>query len=186
VELDPLNPRRLVILGQQYYWMRRFEDAIAAFREAARAGAVDTHGMMAYALLLAGRPEEAVLEAQKGVEDPKSQHWLAQGDLAAILAYTGHTEPAREILAEWASASGEHVPTGAVAWIEMALGHWDQAFDAYARVREEGSILSVPDVRIDPLLDPLRRDPRYPALLRSFNFPPDSSPSSETPQSAKG
>jgi TolB-like protein/Flp pilus assembly protein TadD len=178
VELDPLNPRRLVILGQQYYWMRRFEDAISAYREAALAGAAETYGMTAYALLLAGRPEEAVREAQKGVEDPKSQLWLAQGDLAAILAYTGRTEPALRILAEWASASGDRVPAGAVAWIEMALGHWDQAFEAYARVREEGSILSVPDVRIDPLLDPLRRDPRYPELLRRFNFPPASTPSS--------
>ncbi len=103
---------------------------------------------------------------------------MAQGELAAILAYTGNTEPARRILAEWASATGERVPAGAVAWIEMALGHWDQAFEAYARAREEGSILSVPDLRIDPLLDPLRRDPRYPEMLRRFNFPPDPSHSS--------
>jgi TolB-like protein len=178
VELDPLNPRRLVILGQQYYWMRRFDDAISAYREAARAGAIDTHGPTAYALLLAGRPEEAVREAEKGVQDSEGPPGLARGDLAAILAYTGHPEPARGILAEWASAPGERVPAGAVAWVEMALGHWDQAFDAYARAREEGSILGVPDLKIDPLLDSFRRDPRYPELLRRFNLPPDSPPSS--------
>ncbi|MCI4317273.1 MAG: adenylate/guanylate cyclase domain-containing protein, partial [Thermoplasmata archaeon] len=55
VELDPLNPRRLVILGQQYYWMRRYDDAVTMFSEAKRAGAADIHGMLAYAYLFSGR-----------------------------------------------------------------------------------------------------------------------------------
>ncbi|MCI4341682.1 MAG: AAA family ATPase [Thermoplasmata archaeon] len=178
VELDPLNPRRLVILGQQYYWMRRYDDAVAAYREAGRRGAVHVHGMVAYAQLLAGRPDEAVREAQRGMEDPQAEPLLARIDLAAVLAYAGRKGAAREILAQLAETTRKLPPAGAIAWIEVALGDWDRAFASYARARQEGSMVGVADMAVDPVLDPLRQDPRFSELLRQFNFPvPGSGPS---------
>jgi TolB-like protein/Flp pilus assembly protein TadD len=172
VELDPLNPRRLVILGQQYYWMRLYDDAISALSEAGRAGAADIHGMLAYALLLSGRREDAVEEATKALYDPLAQPVQARMDLAAVLARTGRPEGARELLAQLEHPQqGLVVPAGAIAWIEAALGHTERAFGAYQRARVEGSILGIPDLGVDPVIDDLRQDPGFPELLRLFNLP---------------
>jgi hypothetical protein len=46
----------------------------------------------------------------------------------------------------------------------------DRAFDALDKglaVKDPG----VTGVRTDPFLDPIRHDPRYPALVRKVNFP---------------
>jgi TolB-like protein/Flp pilus assembly protein TadD len=172
VELDPLNPRRLVILGQQYYWMRRYDDAISTLSEAKRAGAADIHGMLAYAYLLSGRSEDAVKEATMALHDPLTQPVQARMDLAVVLARTGRPEGARELLEQL-----EHpqpmldVPAGAIAWIEASLGHADRALEAYSRARAEGSMLGIPDLAVDPVIDALREDPRFPDLLQLFNLP---------------
>ncbi|MCI4316903.1 MAG: hypothetical protein L3J96_00050 [Thermoplasmata archaeon] len=182
VELDPLNPRRLVILGQQYYWMRRYDEAIVAYTEAQRAGAVDVLPMLAYAHLMAGRTDQAVAEAEKGTEDPRGHRQSALIDLAAILAYAGRKQEAQALLTQLRGAPGEPTPAGAVAWIEAGLGHLDQVFEAYSRARLEGSMQGVADLAVDPLLDPLRRDPRFPELLRLFNFPISETRSTTTPE----
>jgi TolB-like protein/Flp pilus assembly protein TadD len=172
VELDPLNPRRLVILGQQYYWMRRYDDAIATLSEARRAGAADIHGMLAYAYLLSGLGEDAVQEATKALHDPLSHPVQARMDLAAVLARTGQPERARELLAQLEHPQQTlEVPAGAIAWIEASLGQMDRALGAYSRARVEGSMLGIPDLVVDPVIDDFRRDPRFPDLLRLFNLP---------------
>ena len=56
------------------------------------------------------------------------------------------------------------------AKLALALGLWDEAF-AFAeqsRVERRGWIVYM---RVDPLWDPLRDDPRYRALLRAMAIP---------------
>jgi hypothetical protein len=58
-----------------------------------------------------------------------------------------------------------------IAILEASLGNQDEAFEwpdkAYG---ERKGMLAF--LRVDPLVDPLRSDPRFQNLLRCTNFPP--------------
>ena len=58
------------------------------------------------------------------------------------------------------------------AVVHAALGERDEVFRLLG---EEVSTLSVDllSIRIDPMLDPLREDPRFPPLEARYNFLPD-------------
>ena len=66
---------------------------------------------------------------------------------------------------------------GKWTWLESAtvyaaLGDRDDAFRALSRMFEERDGLNY--VKTDPRLDSLHADPRWQALLRRMNFPPDA------------
>ena len=176
VELDPLNPRRRIILAQQYYWMRRYEEAIAVLRSPLVAETADVRPMLAYSLFASGRGEEAVAAIASVATHPCDLELQSRIDVAAIYARTGRTVQAREILAELLNPpSGQFVPAGALGWIYAALGEFDAAAGWYVKAHEEGSMTGVPDLAGDPFLDPFRASPRFPDLLRLFHIP-DSNP----------
>jgi hypothetical protein len=54
---------------------------------------------------------------------------------------------------------------------QFALGDFSQAFAWLEKVYEERSVTLIL-LKVDPMLDPLRSDPRYQDLLRRMNFPP--------------
>lgn len=172
VELDPLNPRRRFILGQQYYWMRRFDDAIAVLNTPLLAESLGAKELVAYAHIGAGRPAEAlaaVSQLSPGHPGFRAQHRV---DLAVIYAKTGRTAEARVILEGLQNpAAEEHVDAGAIALVLSALGEFDSAIEWYTRAHAERSIAGVPDLGVDPILDPLRAVPGFGRLLSLFNFP---------------
>jgi tetratricopeptide (TPR) repeat protein len=55
-----------------------------------------------------------------------------------------------EIYAQWGDEAQ------ALEWLEKALQLHDSGLT---------------DIRVDPLLDPLRKEPRFQAIVRSLNFP---------------
>lgn len=67
-------------------------------------------------------------------------------------------------------ARGSHIPPYEIAKIHEALGERDRAFAWLERARGQRSH-SMALLRVDPQLDPLRRDPRFRQLLAEV-FPP--------------
>ena len=58
------------------------------------------------------------------------------------------------------------------ATVYAGLGESDEAFRLLSRMFEEREGLNY--IKTDPRLDRLHADPRWQALLRRMNFPPDS------------
>ncbi|HZY70484.1 MAG TPA: tetratricopeptide repeat protein [Thermoplasmata archaeon] len=172
VELDPLNPRRRVILGQQYYWLRRYDEAITVLRSPLLVGSPSSGFILAYALLLSGRSEEAVAQASIAADKDRRGSVQDRIDQAAVFARGGQADKAREILRSLVArrSSGE-APAGAVAWIHVALGEFDEAITWYERAREERSIVGVPDLAVDPVLDAFRAFPGFERLRGLFGLP---------------
>jgi hypothetical protein len=56
-----------------------------------------------------------------------------------------------------------------VAVIHVALGQNDRAFEWFERAREARSDC-MPNLNVNPRLDPLRADPRFLNLLQSVGF----------------
>jgi len=88
-------------------------------------------------------------------------------DYAAALAMGGHTQEARDLLAELErqAAAGSNVSRYEYAIVYGALGDKDRAFRELQAALDERT-WQVVNMGVDPMLGPLRDDPRFPALLR--------------------
>lgn len=96
---------------------------------------------------------------------------VARGGQAWVAALSGDTAKAEEILAELGkmSVKGNSQADFEMARVEIALGHFDSAFERLERTFEErGGTLFWLDV--NPLFEPLRSDPRFDELKRRLNL----------------
>lgn len=94
----------------------------------------------------------------------------AIGVLGYGLARLGRRAEARAILAELdAAESRSYVTPMSRAWVHIGLGEFDNAFEWLDRAVEERDphVLHFP---CQPAYDPMRQDPRFPALLRKMRL----------------
>jgi len=92
------------------------------------------------------------------------------GGLGAALARAGRTAEARAILTDLAARQAErYVAPVPFAMVHVALGETDTAFADIARAHAERRGWMT-YLRVDPLLDPLRGDPRFAEWLRRMRL----------------
>ena len=168
VTLDPLGSLTRRILGRTLFYSHRYVEAIAAMDETTRLDPTDPWAAgvrgLAYYLM-------SDLTRARGSCEVPSQHYevrvcraivyrrlgrrpAAEAELAGIAAISGNPDDYAyqfaEIHAQWGNTAR------ALEWLETDV-----------RVRGTG----LKNVRGDPLLDPLRADPRFQAIERKLNFP---------------
>jgi TolB-like protein/tetratricopeptide (TPR) repeat protein len=165
--LDPLSPAAGATVGFALYCARRYDEALRQFNKvldlhpdaalpiAAHVGAIyEAKGDFATAMAKYNQ----VLEKAPAVKER----------IAHLLASTGRRDEARRILREIEipTANGPPDPF-AVAIIYGALGDRDRAFEWLDRAYAARKIALL---KVDPMLDPLRLDPRFQALLKKTGF----------------
>jgi tetratricopeptide (TPR) repeat protein len=98
--------------------------------------------------------------------------------LGAVLAGLGQkgaavaeVKRAVELLPESEDALGGPRITEALAQVYTWTGEYDQAFPLLDHLLAVPNGLSVPLLKLDPSWDPLRKDPRYEALIKKFGPP---------------
>ncbi|MDP2959087.1 MAG: tetratricopeptide repeat protein [Longimicrobiales bacterium] len=93
-------------------------------------------------------------------------------DLAAASAFAGRQDRALELLGELErrDAAGEYVSRYDFAIVHAGLGDRDRAFRELEAALEERT-WQVVNMGIDPMLDPLRADPRFAELLVRAGLP---------------
>ena len=165
-QLDPLSPILLEGVGYLNTLARNYERAIADFREvlALDPSFYKPYTSMGRALIQLGRYHDAIEMLEKG-------HSLT-GDVPSILSALGqshalagnHTE-ARRLLGELHRlAELRYVPATCFAIVHLGLGDHPTALSWL----ELGADLREPHLvglKIHPLYDPLRAEPRFQALL---------------------
>ncbi len=163
--LDPLNPRAWRAAGAVYYAARRFGDALTPLRRALelnpRIAAV--HGPIGDALVMLGRADEAV-----GAYSLEPAEPFAQAGLAIAWRRLGRDVAAQAAFAKLVADLGD----GALYQQSQVLAQWgrrDGALAALGRARAVGDSGLV-YARTDPMLDPLRTDPRFVQLLKGLGF----------------
>ncbi len=154
--LDPLNPAVYSLLGDVLIGARRYTEAIAALRRciALSPHAELAHDLLGDALVLQGRFSEA--KAEYGLE-PSA--WARRTGLAIVLRRLGDDAAAREALAALISDGGD-ANAYQEAQIYAQWGDHDRAFaalDVAVRLNDSGLTM----LKVDPMLDPLRADPRF-------------------------
>jgi tetratricopeptide (TPR) repeat protein len=172
LELDPVSLLMSASLGIVYQRARRYDEAAA---QIAQTLAMDSNYMLAHldlGLINAARGsfEEAVMAFQRAIT-------LAPdfGDLHALLGYSyaraGQVAEARGVGTRLRQlASQQYVSGYVLALYHLGLGEREQALDQLERAYADRSWL-VLMLNVDPLLDPLRAEPRFRALVQRLEFP---------------
>ena len=169
VELDPLSMVINADLSIGYIYARRYDEAEAQARKTLEIdpGSFLAHYYLGMALQLKGRLKEAIPEFQKAVDvnhDPYSTSMLIQG-----YARNGQTDEARKLLAQLDEmAKSAEVPEYAFALAYTSLGDKDRAIAALEHAFAGGNNSYLFLLPGDPLLDDLRGDPRFEALVKKI------------------
>ena len=166
-EIDPLSLPMNSAKGSLLYIARQYDEAIEQFHRtlALDADFAVAHFSLGYAYEAQGRYEEAVTAYQRSRRGLGNILELA-GCLGRIHALSGRRDKGLEAITQLRRASKKrYVPSYSIALIYCALGEQDDAFrsleDAYAEHDEDLFL-----IKIDPRLDSLRADPRFPNLLQ--------------------
>lgn len=166
-ELNPLTPTSYSVRSAILIDLRRYPEAIQAARKSLQLAPSREwpHQLIANALILMNRPMEARAELNYVPSD--DLYRLASE--AIIAARAGDASAVERIVAQIHKGSGD-AAMFQYAQVYAQARQLDRAFEALEKglaVKDPG----VTGVRTDPFLDPIRRDPRYPGLVRSVNFP---------------
>ncbi len=164
--LDPLNPMIHRHLGDALYYGRHTADALGAYRDsmALQPDATGGSAKIGLAYYTLGN----LASARSSCEIAPS-HWLNQECLAAVYDRLGHHADAEAVLAKMKAANGDDA---AYQYAEI-YAQWGDAASALqwlnraVRLRDSG--LSA--LKVDPLMDPLRKEQRYQAIVRALKFP---------------
>lgn len=164
-EAHRLDPLSLVIwseLGGTYYRLRRYDHAEAELRATLQLDANYAHALyvLGQVYLAVDRPEEAVDMIRRSLDLSGFQEDAA-GALAYAYARSGDREAAARSLAELEERyENGTVGPYALALAHTGLGDLTQAFDYLHRAIDVRDMF-LPEDFFEPLLDPLRADPRF-------------------------
>jgi TolB-like protein/DNA-binding winged helix-turn-helix (wHTH) protein len=167
VSRDPLNPWTSLDQGYTAYFTRRYEDALALARQtlAWAPKVLPLKFLAAKALLCLDRPREAFDLIPAWADDSRSPAFIQ-----AIASWRlGDRRGSDEALAQLKQLPGDTVDV----WLAEILAQRGEieaalaSLDAAWRVRDSELIA----LASEPMLDPLRSEPRFKALLAKLDFP---------------
>jgi len=166
VALDPLNLLSHRALGDALWFARRYNEAIAAYQDAIAAdpGPPEPYARRGLAYYALGSDQKARSSCEM-----KSDHWESWLCLAVTFDKLGqrHESDAQiKRLADW------HGDALAYQFAEIYAQRGDREkalewLDTAMRLRDSG----FRRLKTDPLLDPLRKEPRFQAIERELKFP---------------
>ncbi|MEY2545539.1 MAG: hypothetical protein QOG48_656 [Verrucomicrobiota bacterium] len=169
VELDPLS---LVInsdLGTDYYYARRYDEAIAQLRKTLEMdpGFYIAHLVLGQMLDAKGTHDAAIAELQKARalnDDPS-----VLGVLARAYGLAGNKTETENLLNQLKTLSkARYVSAYSFALCYIGLDDKEQALRWLEQSYQDRAGSDIGYIRVDPLFDPLRGDPRFEALAEKI------------------
>jgi TolB-like protein/class 3 adenylate cyclase/Flp pilus assembly protein TadD len=171
VEFDPTN---LVInseVGLAYYWGRKFEPAAAQHRKTLEMDSNFAYASFCLALdyTQMGKYQEALAELNRTRPISQDWSWIVAG-IGYVDGLLGKRAEAQKIIDELTARSArEYIDPVLIAFIYIPLGDKEQAFAWMEKGYQErsGQILWL---KVEPLFDPLRSDPRFKDLVHRIGL----------------
>lgn len=169
VELDPLSLVLHTNLGNAYMHNGRLDEAIAQFRKT-----IEMDGSFYFAqwscglaLEVQGKIPQAVAQFEKaaGITDDPT----VSGFLGHAYGIAGRKEDAHKILEKLLDLRKQrYTPAYALASVYLGLGDRVEALNWLEQSYRDRDGNAIGPIRIDPLLKPLRDDPRFEALAEKI------------------
>jgi eukaryotic-like serine/threonine-protein kinase len=168
IELDPLSLVANVDLGTTYIYARRFDDAIDQLRKAIELddNFYYAHYELGTALECKGQIDAAIAEYEKAHrlnDDP-----IVSSLLGRAYAMGGRRDQALNLLSQLKNESARrYVPPEGFAYIYLGLGDKEEALRWLEKDFRDRDGWNIGFIKVDPMLDPLRSDPRFEKLVAS-------------------
>jgi serine/threonine protein kinase/tetratricopeptide (TPR) repeat protein len=174
LELDPLS---LVInrnLAEAFYCGREYDQAIEQFRKTLGLDPnfVTAHATLGDAYVQKSMYKESIVEFEQALVI-SSGNTQALSGLGHAYAAAGRRPEAQTVLDKLNLLSKQrYVSAGFRARIYAGLGEKDLAFEWLEKAYADRNINAGVGIKLDPVYDPLRSDPRFQDLLRRMNLQP--------------
>ncbi|MEO8572932.1 MAG: winged helix-turn-helix domain-containing protein [Pyrinomonadaceae bacterium] len=171
--LEPLSSSAQSHLGLALYRARRFDEAAAELQKALEFNpkAFDAHIFLGFVYVQQRKSDQAISEF-KIVADMSDQNPSMRALLAYAYASAGKHAEAEAILKEFDPHTGKQpVSQIETALIYTALGEKDRAFEWLEKAYDERA-WQLGFLKVEPIFDPLRDDPRLADLMRRVNLVP--------------
>ncbi|HZB45549.1 MAG TPA: winged helix-turn-helix domain-containing protein [Pyrinomonadaceae bacterium] len=171
-ELDPLSLSISVQRGFLLENARRYDEAIEQLQ---RVIAVDqnhyqAHWMLGHIYAADGQFEQAVAASEKAVA-LSGRAPGALGMLGMVYGLAGRKGEAAKVLKELLELNERrYVTPAALAYVHIGLGDKDRAFVWLEKAYQEHSNF-IAYLKVVPVVDPLRSDPRFADLVRRVGLP---------------
>jgi len=178
-ELDPLSLIISMNAADSFFFARKFDEAIEHLR-----ALLDHEPNFLPAWFNLGRvyvQKGMYGEAVSSFEKVRNHAGGPQGDpaLAHACALAGKTAEARKILRQLTEQScNRFTAAPLIARIHLGLGETEHAFEWLRKGVDERSYWMTM-LKVDPVYDPIRSDPRFQSLLKRIGFHPDRQPAPE-------
>lgn len=166
-ELDPLSLTIATDLGWLSYYQRDYETAVQYLRGALAMdpGFGQAHLALGLTYLRTGDLDDAI-GIFEGVNRLSSDSPPALAALGHAYAVAGRRQDSLAVLEKLQAISKQRfVPSYYIAGIYFGLGEHDRTFEWLNRACEERCGM-LGSLKVDPVFDPLRSDPRFASLLR--------------------
>jgi len=172
-QLDPASALINTWAGATYFYAGRAEEAMASWQKALELdpGYSDASIVLARTYVTKGMYQRAIAELQKALILNARDSFIL-GALAHAYARAGRREEALKIVGELKRIETDRgsIPTFSFIWAYAGLQDKNQAFAWLERSYKERRDRMV-WLNVDPLLDPLRSDPRFHDLVRRVGLP---------------
>jgi serine/threonine-protein kinase len=172
LELAPLSLIINTLLGLMLYETRQYDRAVEQLQKTLEMdpGFIVARFFLAPAYAERGMYDQAVAEAEKTMDLSGGNDPLMLALLGAMYSYSGKRDEAKRVLADLDRVSKQkYVSAFHLALIHMGLGEKDQAFACLERAYEERDHW-LESIKVHPMLDSLRSDPRFTELLKKMRL----------------
>jgi TolB-like protein/tetratricopeptide (TPR) repeat protein len=170
ISLDPQNWRSYRQSAIAYVFARRYGEALALIQHAQtlKPGSPDLNTKQSEALFDSGQAEQArqLCETSTTPMSEDDRHWC----LALVYHTLGRQADAEHELEQFKTLDGD---AAAYAYAEI-YAQWGNGPDALQWLTKTKRLHStaLQRLKVDPLLDPIRNEPQFKALLARMKFPP--------------
>ncbi|MFZ0304638.1 MAG: winged helix-turn-helix domain-containing protein [Terracidiphilus sp.] len=169
-QLDPLSMIIATDHATILYYSRQYESAIEEYRSVLELDPTDGHarGMMIPPYLQLGRYGEAI-DAVNHFSAREDDPWRWAWE-AAIYSRSGRAQKAGQSLAKLEQVAGSRPDRNALLLMAYsATGPKERVLELLEKAYAEHSN-SVVEIKVDPIYDPIRNDPRFKDLLRRLRL----------------
>ena len=171
INLDPASVSIRRSMGWLHYYARQYEPALDNLRRALAMNptAEETHRLLGLVYMQQGLYDDAAASFKEAVAS-SDYDVMALAGLGHVAARRGRVDETRAILNDFYERSEtSYVSPVALCGLHVALGEADDAFGWLEQAyRERRGWLAY--LKIEPILDGLRSDPRFPRLVERMRL----------------
>ena len=171
IDLDPASVSIRRSMGWLQYYARQYEPALDNLRRALAMNptAEETHRLLGLVYMQQGMYDDAAASFKEAVAS-SDYDVMALAGLGHVAARRGRVDETRAVLNELQQRSQtRYVSPVALCGLHVALGEADDAFGWLEQAyRERRGWLAY--LKIEPILDGLRNDPRFPRLVERMRL----------------